>query len=89
MNLNIMNKTKGEKELIEKLLKHTLELYAIQKRDRILYGNSFVEFGERSMKVLDPKDKIVKNLDKEVIQISKTTKGKPYGKSIIKRGKLK
>ena len=52
------------------------ELVNLAYLDEQTYGSSYVEFGERSMEVLDP-TKI------EVIHTKKEVKDKVYGKSVI------
>jgi len=53
-----MNITKGkkDKELLVKMLNHTYNLYLLSKQHEQIYGNSFVEFTDNSMRVINPKD---------------------------------
>jgi len=74
---------------LQKMLDHTMKLFVLSERDEMIYGDSFIEFRERSIKVLNPSDKIIQNLDKEVIQTSRISKEKLYGKSILETIKPK
>ena len=38
----------------KKILEKVMDLIHLSDRDEMLYGNSYIEFGERSIKVLDP-----------------------------------
>jgi hypothetical protein len=62
-------------KLLEKILNHAMKLYFVAVKDRLLYGSSNIEFGERSMIVID-------NL-KVVESINKVNK-EVYGESPIK-----
>ncbi len=61
------------KELMEKLVNKAMEMYFIAERDRERYGNSYVEFTERGMKIINPEDLIIK-LDATKKQIKKFKK---------------
>lgn len=66
------------------MLDKTMELFFLSERDEILYGDSFIELGERSIKILEPKDVIFKDSKKSMLVSSKVApKGKLYGKSIL------
>lgn len=51
-----MKKEKKEdtNNISKKILEKAIELCGITRTDRLIYGDSFVEFGERSIKVLKP-----------------------------------
>ena len=49
-----------DKELLERMLKKTVELFEQIKLDRYICGNGYIEFGERHIKVIDPADVIIK-----------------------------
>ena len=69
-----MVKKKGNKEL-GKILEHAIKLYFVSEKDRMLLGDKYVEFGERSLKIIDPAT---------IIHSTKTNKGERiYGKSIL------
>ena len=53
-----MNITKGKEglELLNKMLNHAYKLYNLSKLDETIFGNSFVEFTDNSMRVINPKD---------------------------------
>lgn len=68
------------KELINKIIQKAVDLICQADRDEDIYGDSYVEFGERSIKVINPKDVIVNH---------KSKLSKPYGKSIITPSKNK
>ena len=63
-------------KLLQKMFQHTIDLYLIADKDKLITGDAFVEFGERSLIVIDPK-----NVN---VGYNKTGKIKLYGKSIIK-----
>lgn len=72
-----------ENKKLSKMVNHLIKLYFLSERDELIYGDSFVEFGERSMNVLNPSDKIVQNLDKEVIQTSRVADKDVKGKGLL------
>ena len=45
---------KMEEDLLTKMLEHTMKLYAKTDEDKTIFGNSFIEFGEREMRVINP-----------------------------------
>ncbi len=47
-------------ELLKRLLDKAIEMYFIAKKDRLLYGNSYVEITERGMRIIDSKDLMIK-----------------------------
>jgi len=55
-----------------------MELVHIADMDEMIYGESYVEFGERSIKVISPKNVIVNH---------KSNLDEPYGKSIVNPSK--
>ena len=61
-----------EDNLLTKMLAHTLELYGKARADEVIYGNSFVEFGDRSLIIVNPKNVIASKTNKKI-----------YGKSPI------
>ncbi len=62
----------NNQELLEKLLNKTIEMYFIAEKDRDIYGNSYVEFKERGMKIINPNDLIIKiNTTKKQIKLFK------------------
>jgi hypothetical protein len=67
--------------ITEKIIKKAIEIASIAERDEKLYGDSYVEFGERSIRILDPTK----------IKINLNPKGKikniVYGKSVLKNNK--
>ena len=50
----------NNKELLEKLMNKAIELYCISERGREIYGESFFEFTERGMRIVNPEELIVK-----------------------------
>ena len=40
----------------KKIMEHAVKLCVKAKEDRLIYGNAYVELGERSIKIIDPKD---------------------------------
>jgi len=48
------------KELFKKMIKKAGELWEIAENDRKIYGDCYVEFSERGIKIIDPKDLIIK-----------------------------
>ncbi len=66
-----------EISMTNKIVEKALELIRIAKRDKRVYGDQYVEFGERSIRILDP-TKIRIKLDKK-----SKIKEVLYGKSII------
>ena len=63
-----------------KLFEKMIDLYALSNTDEMIYGNSYFEFGDRTIRLLDPNN----------IQISgKKILEKPYGKSILESIKSK
>lgn len=63
------------KETYKKILEKAIELCMLSDQDEIIFGNSYVDIGERSINVLDAK-KVEINYNK--------CKKKIYGKSPIK-----
>lgn len=63
-------------KLLTKMLEHTLKLYDKHKTDKLLFGSSYIEFGERSLIIVNPKN----------VEILSTI-GKPYGQSIFESNK--
>lgn len=41
-------------KLFKKILDHAIKLYYKAKQDELLYGNTYIEFGDRSLNILDP-----------------------------------
>lgn len=53
-----------KKELVNKFVEEMFKLLIIAERDETINGNCFIEFGERSIKVVNPSDvKIKKEVD--------------------------
>ena len=50
----------NNKELLERLINKALEMYFIAEGDRTLYGESYMEFQERGMRVVSPEELIVR-----------------------------
>jgi len=46
-------------KLLERLTKKAIEMYLIAEKDEMINGSSYVEFTERGMTIIDPKDLIV------------------------------
>ena len=44
------------KELIHKIMEKVIDLVYLADRDEMIYGDSFVEFGERCIRVIEPKN---------------------------------
>ncbi|MGQ4876860.1 MAG: hypothetical protein ACP6IY_22570 [Promethearchaeia archaeon] len=74
-----------ENKKISKMFEKIMELYYLSERDEMIYGDSFIEFTERSIRILDPTKVKIKHLKKDTLRTSrKTDKQKPCGKSILK-----
>lgn len=57
-----------KKSITKKIIEKALELVRIAENDRMIYGDAYVEFGERSMRILDP-TKIKINLKGKVKEV--------------------
>ena len=67
------------KPIIKKILEKATELIRIAEDDEDLYGDSYLEIGERSIRLLDPAK----------VKITFNQKGKIKKLPLIKREKLK
>ena len=72
----------NDDELLKKILDKAIDMFCIARNDRYIYGNSFIEFKERGMNIINPKDLTV-----QVIATNKQIKH--FGKEIIKLKKRK
>ena len=68
-------------EKYNKIIEKAIELCLISDRDELIYGNSFIEIGERSMKLLDP-EKYYFGVDLDKDHIIHTKRTQKYQKEV-------
>lgn len=79
----------------EKMFEHLLKLFNLSEREEIINGDSFIEFTDRKIEIIDPKEFnriFTKNMNvrKPIRHYKrKSDVGKIYGKSILETIKPK
>lgn len=77
-----MNKELTHKEFCKKLIDSFMKLINRGDLDKIIYGNTYWEFTDRKIEVIEP-DKVKWDKKGLVIQSNRLTKDELYGKSIL------
>jgi hypothetical protein len=75
-----------EQEFVSKLVEHFYKLVRQADLDKMVYGNAYWEFGERSLEIIDPKkiNKRCSKKGKEVFRIPNICNDNLKGKGLIK-----
>lgn len=82
-------KTMQESSILNKIFFKAFDLYLLAKREEVIYGDGYIEFGERSIRILNPKNvQLSINKKGKVIHLYEQSPKKVYGKSILKEVKM-